>query len=467
MTRNRSRSAILVAGGLAISTIVPLAGISAQDAHYWTYQYGAHAGLLGGAVIGSVSDVSGTFYNPGGLAKADTLGFALSVSLLEFENVTLEDAAGDGIDLGTTRSGLIPSMVGGAISTTFLGDNTIAYSLITRQRGGGDVTARITLAEDQIPPAAGLTDFLGVVRLESTLSELWGGLTWARNVGSHVGVGLTWYAGTRSQRRQTTLAAEALASGGGGAVELDSKELKYQSAFTLWKGGVFLSYPRVTAGVTLTTPNLRLAGTGTAFLDRLAVVPDQDGDGVPEGDLAATIQTDMPATYRTPLSIGAGFAWRVTVRTRLHLSAEWFDRVKPYDVLPTEDFESQSTGQLVSFSIIDERKAVLNYAAGLEHRFTGAFKGYVAFFADRNGRPDDPTATDLAITNWNVYIVGAGADVVLLGNTLALGIGYGWGSSRSQQLANFLEAAAGDLLGDPASAQFKYRTIRLGIGIEH
>ncbi|MEE9578502.1 MAG: hypothetical protein V3W24_02925, partial [Gemmatimonadota bacterium] len=41
---------------------------AAQDAHYWTTQYGNRSRLLAGAVIGSVDDVSSVFYNPGALA---------------------------------------------------------------------------------------------------------------------------------------------------------------------------------------------------------------------------------------------------------------------------------------------------------------------------------------------------------------------------------------------------------------
>ena len=38
---------------------------AAQDAHYWTNQYGTTGNLLGGAVVGSVVDLSAVFYNPG------------------------------------------------------------------------------------------------------------------------------------------------------------------------------------------------------------------------------------------------------------------------------------------------------------------------------------------------------------------------------------------------------------------
>ena len=56
---------------------------SAQDSHYWTYQYGTRSNLLGGAVIGSVLDLSGTYYNPGGLSLIETE----AVELLMFAKV--------------------------------------------------------------------------------------------------------------------------------------------------------------------------------------------------------------------------------------------------------------------------------------------------------------------------------------------------------------------------------------------
>jgi len=37
---------------------------TAQENNYWSIQYGTRSTLLGGAVIGSVSDLSATFYNP-------------------------------------------------------------------------------------------------------------------------------------------------------------------------------------------------------------------------------------------------------------------------------------------------------------------------------------------------------------------------------------------------------------------
>ena len=72
-----------VAVGIAAAAVIVAVFVQplhAPDAHYWTVKYGPRATLLGGAVIGSVNDVSASFYNPGGLAMADSLGFAISLS---------------------------------------------------------------------------------------------------------------------------------------------------------------------------------------------------------------------------------------------------------------------------------------------------------------------------------------------------------------------------------------------------
>jgi hypothetical protein len=40
----------------------------AQDAQVWGHAYGLRAQLLGGVTVGSVLDLSSTFYNPGATA---------------------------------------------------------------------------------------------------------------------------------------------------------------------------------------------------------------------------------------------------------------------------------------------------------------------------------------------------------------------------------------------------------------
>jgi hypothetical protein len=193
---------------VAFLIAVGAASLSAQDAHYWTLQYGARSTLLGGAVVGSVADISGTYYNPGALARADSLGFAIAAQVFEVQRGTLRDGGGPGIDLVSDRSGIKPNLIGGTIPLGFLGSNVLAYSLITRQEGDTDVTARVL--DPSLDLGSGLEYFAGELRFESTHNESWAGLSFASPLGGQTfGIGATWYVAYRTQRRRReTLRAE-------------------------------------------------------------------------------------------------------------------------------------------------------------------------------------------------------------------------------------------------------------------
>ena len=65
---------------LTACAIVPPQNAVAQDTHYWSNQYGPKSMLLSGAVIGSVHDMSATFYNPGALGYIDKPDLLLSAN---------------------------------------------------------------------------------------------------------------------------------------------------------------------------------------------------------------------------------------------------------------------------------------------------------------------------------------------------------------------------------------------------
>ena len=153
------------------------------------------------------------------------------------------------------------------------------------------------------------------------------------------------------------------------------------------------------------------------------------------------------------------------------MSAEWYDAVDSYEALETQDFESQSSGETVVFDIQDERRSIWNLAVGLEHEFSPAFKAYASVFTDKSAHPGEPGATDLAVTNWDVRMMTIGADFAILGRHLTVGLGYGSGSSESDQLADIVLAEQGlivqaqeGLIGAPGETEFKYHVIRLIFG---
>ena len=235
----RLRSALLtlmVAG----ATLVHATPGSAQDAHYWTLQYGPRSSLLGGAVIGSVDDVSGTFYNPGALAQADDLAFAVSTDVFEYTGIALEDGGGNGVDLGTAKSGLRPSLVAGTITKDLFGKGGIlGYSALTRSRGTQDLAGAVLLSGDDIPPELERDDIVGGVDFTGTFNDFWGGLTLSQALGDRIGLGLTWYGAVRSQTRRRQSTAQFVSTDGSGLSEIDIASGKYTDFRTLFKFGGF------------------------------------------------------------------------------------------------------------------------------------------------------------------------------------------------------------------------------------
>ena len=84
---------------ILIIGFVLITGSSAQDTHYWNLQYGTRSTLLGGAVIGSVSDMAATYYNPAALALFSAPEILLSGKVYQYNSLSMKNGAGPGKDL--------------------------------------------------------------------------------------------------------------------------------------------------------------------------------------------------------------------------------------------------------------------------------------------------------------------------------------------------------------------------------
>ncbi len=77
--------------------------VSAQDSQYWTQAYGTTSTLLGGIVIGSVSDLGATFYNPGNLSLTDDPNFLFTARVFEFSSLQVDPENSKITNFGTTN----------------------------------------------------------------------------------------------------------------------------------------------------------------------------------------------------------------------------------------------------------------------------------------------------------------------------------------------------------------------------
>ena len=438
----------LVGGGSA-------APLVAQDSHYWTLQYGPRSSLLGGAVIGSVDDVSATYYNPGAVAQASDLAFAVSTDVFEVTGVVLEGGGGEGVDLGNAKSGLRPSMIAGTIKQgLFGGGGILAYSALTRARGTQDLNGVLLLSGDDLPPEFELRHAVGGVGFAGRFNDFWGGITYSHALGRHVGLGVTWYGAVRSQERRRDAISQVVETDGSGTADIDFGGGSYTAYRTLFKVGVYGASGPVTGGLTLTTPSISLGGNGDLSFNSATFGTDTVA-------LAASVQSDLSATYKSPLSIGAGVAWQVG-GARLHGSLEWFDRIEPYFVMRGEDVEAfEPPGTTLSVDAVQEQDEVLNWALGLEYAFSPLVSGYVSYYTDNSTLTDEVERAGLGILPFDISNVTVGSDFVVRSVRLTLGLGLGWGSEVDQELTDLLKQEDPDFV-----ATYEFRSLKLLFGFE-
>jgi len=437
---------------------------AAQDVQYWNNTYGTRSTLLSGAVIGSVEDLSATFYNPGALALFQEPAFILGAKASEFSSIQVRNGGGEGVDLNTSLGGPAPDLVAGLFPFHFLKGDQLAYSFLTRQGTSLRVETRTGVTADVTPAFPGDETFAGAITLEENLYESWTGVTWSVPVGTNVGLGVTQYLAYRSQRARLETLGQALANNGQIASATEFREFDFTEWRAVSKAGLGVRMASFSLGLSVTAPGLHLRGSGTVAADTAITGFDLNGDGNADPVLSANQQRDVNMRYRSPLSVGlgAGFA---AGSTELHASAEWFDRVDRYQVLDTKPYVSQSSGALVESPIVDEAKSVLDFGVGVTQDFREHLSGFAGFSVDRTPRAP---RTQLSVGAWNSYHVSSGAEFRVGRTDLLLGLVYSFGVAKGRQLEDLWPANGGSIGPGPSpEAEVRFSSLRVVFGFSY
>ncbi len=464
----RHRRRVLATLATPLLTLAMLLGTGAeargQDSHYWATQYGNRSRLLAGAVIGSVDDVSAVFYNPGALALIESAELLLSGNVFEYTSVGYTGLVGGEEEFDSNRFKSLPSMVAGEFPFKFLGENRLAYSFLVRQDFDFRIRERNVLdGEDLALP--GLETLAGDVRVDQDLTESWGGLTWARTVGP-VSVGVTQFIANRNQRTEFQIAAQANDAAGEALLALQNRDFRYNAWRILWKAGVSKILGSWQLGLNLTTPSVSLGGSGDIGFDSTFVI---SGVGQPSGGLVTTTQDKLPARYKSPLSIGVGGAYTFNrERARVHVAAEWFNRVDEYDVIDSEPFVAPQSGDTISFDVVQELESVFNAGVGIENQFSELLGAYAGFRTDFNAGLEEPSGDGKYLANvsrWDLYHVALGSTFTIERSDFTLGTVLSFGRSDPFDPLDFLPGIRPPDQQQQATADLFRITVILGFGI--
>jgi hypothetical protein len=397
----------------------------AQDTQYWTQQYGGSADLLGGMVVGSVVDLSTTFYNPAGLAFYTAPSLVLSAKGYEYAIIRVKGGTGLGANLNSTAFSEGPGLFAGSLTFNPLKGHRFAYSMLTRQDFDLRFDTRGTGQGDVLPEYPGTEQYGGEVVVDQNMTDTWGGLTWAHALGERTGVGVTTYGAYRNQRSRANTLLEALTSGGDVAVAVRTSDISYSNFRFLWKAGFMWQSSPLSLGVTVTTPSVNITGSGWALVNRTTSGIDLDGDGTPDDAVSANYQPDVKAVYKSPLSAAAGAAW-TRGNTKIYASLEWFDAIDRYNVLETEPFVSQTEGDTLQNEATNAAISVVNGGVGIEQtlsksvRLFGAFRTDASSFVPYNGR-------QVSFSTWDISHLSAGSGFTVGRFALTLGASYSFG----------------------------------------
>ncbi len=445
---------------LVLTTIITSQVVSAQDTHYWNLQYGTRSRLLGGTVIGSVSDLGATYYNPGALALFDDPGFILSSRVYQYDSYTLEGGGGEGVDLPSTSFSPSPSLVAGSFSRK---NHHLAFSILTRQAMDVGVEGRFINSIDAIPGSPGDEEFAGELTFEQDLNELWGGFTWSYKLKPRIGIGVTQYVAIRSQNSRIQTVAQAMTDSDMIAATILINDFDYRNYRTLWKTGLGFNLEPLTFGITMTTPSLNLTGKGSTLTNRSVIGQDTDGDGIEDPEFSSDFQQDVDAKYKSPWSLGAGAAYK-TGKSRIHFSLEWFSAVDKYDVLDSRDFQGQSSGETLTNEVTHELESVLNYGIGIEHSFRERLTAYGSFVTDFSAAVEG-TDTNLSFSNWDLYHITGGMALTINRVEMILGLTYSFGNQVIDRPASFTGSnESNELIGSAIGADVDYTGLKFILG---
>ncbi len=462
---------------LAVLLVQPVVG-RAQDSHYWTNQYGTRATFLGGAMVGGVRDASATFYNPGALGLIERLDFSVSATALRVSDLHVLGGVGGAADLDSEELEVIPLLLAGDFQLESLSDRHIlAYSVLTRYSHLMKASARRESAVDVLtnPTAPGDEQYIGQFALEDRLVELWAGPSYAYRLSPHISLGISNFFAIRTQsfNRRTTIRAINQTAQVTAATDA-SANVEFWNLRLLWKLGVAAEYERWKLGLAVTTPSVNLAGSGTVSADFTVTNVDTDGDGTPDFFVGDDRQDNLDSELKSPLSIALGAEYRLTQRTSLAFSAEWFNQQDRYDVMSPANKEFiRSVG---GFDAVDSRDflrvthaadEVLNFSVGAEHALSERLAIFTSFRTDYEYLPQDRgDGLPLGFTDWDIYHIALGTKVSSKSSDFGIGLTYSFGTrSDFPQLANFQDPAEeGFLSGEPGTVKVRYRAVSLVLG---
>jgi len=414
---------------------------NAQDDHYWSQQYGAESTLLGGAMVGGVSDNSAVYYNPGALAFITNLSLSIDANVYRMDKILISDGAGKGLNLNSAQISIYPQIISGMVKMLKNNRLKFSYALLTRNHNNVLMNTRYTSKASQSDPdnpEPTATTFVGAYDYVNQLDEQWLGIGAGYSVSDKLGIGATLFGSYRGQSYQRTNYVREVNYMNPYYVfgtETDDEAVRYYSVRLLAKIGLSYSSDNWKYGLTVTTPSVGLFGSGSVQRENSIIVVSENADDLKDNFLIMDRKTDVKARYKHPLSVAFGINYQTT-KTRLAISAEYFSGINSYNIMepdaepflyPTSYLDSADIKPLIDsyLNVENIARPVLNAAIGFSQVIYKQLTLVLGASTDFSSYTSDGTDELMhGYGGWNIYHFSSGFSYHKQKHTITLGLSY-------------------------------------------
>jgi len=420
---------------IIISLLIPIQ-LFAQTAHYWTESFGTRSMLLNGVVVGSVQDLGAVYYNPARLSQFEAPAFVITGQVYELGKITVRNGLGDGIDLNKSNFGGGPSLVSGTFKLGFLKGHHFAYAFLTRSKSANNFNYAVDDFGDFVDSYPGEEYFSGQISSINKINDEWMGLSWSYPINEKLSVGVTGFysnlergSGLRIQLQAYSETASSDSSVTG--MYIENRAYSYKSQSILGKFGLSYKADKITLGLAVTSPKVQGFGSGRTTYESFLAGVDTTGNGQTDDIYIINNQDNLATTHKSPFSVAIGGGFKLSKRSLLHVSAQYYAGIPAYTILQSATFEGQSTQEELQMTIIDELSPVLNYGLGLEiyiNENLSMFGSFATDFAAISSEVDRITDLDATFSDntfkADIFHFGFGADIKTKFADLTIGATY-------------------------------------------
>jgi hypothetical protein len=184
-------------------------------------------------------------------------------------------------------------------------------------------------------------------------------------------------------------------------------------------------------GLTLTTPKVEGLGSGNISYETFLAGVDTINSKPTNDIYIINNQNNIETTHKSAFSLAIGGGFKLSKRSLLHVTAQYYGGIPAYTILESNYFTGQSNDSLIQMTVIDELLPVINYGLGLEiyinehlSMFGSFATDFAAISSDVNRIGDfDAIFSDNTFTA-DIYHFGFGVDIKTKIADLTIGATY-------------------------------------------